>query len=133
MAVNWPYCRRFRVVRREILEHGGPHAHPVVDMAFGGLGSGELVILLFIFFMLFGAERLPKVARALGKSKAEFHQGLAEVTAEPDEGKTLTDLEAEGRTPEQALKEKAESEGIATVGRDTEDIKADIAAASEEE
>ena len=73
MVVNWPYCRRFRVVRREILEHGGPHAHLVVDMAFGGLGSGELVILLFIFFMLFGAERLPKVARALGKSKAELH------------------------------------------------------------
>ena len=99
-------------------------------MAFGGLGSGELIILLFIFFMLFGAERLPKVARALGKSKGEFHHGLAEVTAAPDEDKTLTDLEADGRTPEQALKEKAESEGIATVGRDTEDLKADIAAAT---
>jgi sec-independent protein translocase protein TatA len=98
-------------------------------MVFGGLGSGELIILLFIFFMLFGAERLPKVARALGKSKGEFHQGLAEVTTEPDEEKTLTDLEADGRTPEQALKEKAESKGIETVGRDTEDIKADIAAA----
>jgi len=99
-------------------------------MAFGGLGSGELIILLFIFFMLFGAERLPKVARALGKSKGEFHHGLAEVTAAPDEDKTLTDLEADGRTPEQALKEKAESEGIVTVGRDTEDIKSDIAAAT---
>jgi sec-independent protein translocase protein TatA len=98
-------------------------------MVLGGLGSGELIILLFIFFMLFGAERLPKVARALGKSKGEFHHGLAEVTAEPDEEKTLTDLEADGRTPEQALKEKAESKGIETVGRDTEDIKADIAAA----
>ena len=102
-------------------------------MAFGGLGSGELIILLFIFFMLFGAERLPKVARALGKSKGEFHHGLAEVTAAPDEDKTLTDLEADGRTPEQALKEKAESEGITTVGRDTEDIKADIAAATSDD
>ena len=102
-------------------------------MAFGGLGPGELVILLFIFFMLFGAERLPKVARALGQSKGEFHQGLSEVTSPPDDSKTLTDLEAGGRTPEQALKESAESKGIETEGRDTDEIKSDLEGADSEE
>ena len=102
-------------------------------MAFGGIGSGELIILLFTFFMLFGAERLPKVARALGQSKGEFHQGLSEVTAAPDEAKTVADLEAGGRTPEQALKEAAEAKGIETEGRDTEDIKADLEGQDSEE
>ncbi len=102
-------------------------------MAFGGLGPGELVILLFIFFMLFGAERLPKVARALGQSKGEFNQGLAEVTSTPDDSKTVADLEAGGRTPEQALKEAAESKGIETEGRDTDEIKSDLVGADSEE
>ena len=37
-------------------------------MAFSP-GPLEIVILLGIFFILFGAERLPKMANALGRSK----------------------------------------------------------------
>ena len=33
-----------------------------------GLGSFEIMILVAIFFLLFGAERLPKLARAAGQS-----------------------------------------------------------------
>ena len=36
---------------------------------FGGLGPLEIIVLLVIFFVLFGAERLPKMANALGRSK----------------------------------------------------------------
>ena len=118
-------------MRAKSLNVGSPHGQLVESMAFGGLGPGELMILLFIFFMLFGAERLPKVARSLGQSKGEFHQGLAEVTAAPEE-KTVADLEAEGRTPEQALKVAADAKGVDTGGRDTQAIKDDIAAAEEE-
>ena len=45
-------------------------------MAFG---TQELVIVLVAFFVLFGAERLPKLARSMGQAKGEFHQGLADV------------------------------------------------------
>ena len=41
---------------------------------FGGLGPLEIIVLLVIFFVLFGAERLPKMANALGRSKGEFHK-----------------------------------------------------------
>ena len=45
---------------------------------FGGLGPLEIIVLLVIFFVLFGAERLPKMANALGRSKGEFQKGLDE-------------------------------------------------------
>ena len=47
---------------------------------FGGLGPLEIIVLLVIFFVLFGAERLPKMANALGRSKGEFHKGLEQST-----------------------------------------------------
>ena len=53
------------------------------------------------------------------------------MTEAPEE-KTVADLEAEGRTPEQALKVAADAKGVDTVGRDTQAIKDDIAAAEEE-
>ena len=46
-------------------------------------GPFEIMILLAIFFLLFGAERLPKLARAAGQSKGEFQKGLNEVTGAP--------------------------------------------------
>ena len=46
-------------------------------------GPFEIMILLAIFFLLFGAERLPKLARAAGQSKGEFQKGLSEVTGAP--------------------------------------------------
>lgn len=98
----------------------------------GGLGSGELIIILFIFFLLFGAEKLPKVARALGQSKGEFTEGMKEVTSMPRSDNTITDLESGGRTAEAALFEKAKELGIDTEGKDTEEIKAEIDSKSDE-
>lgn len=43
------------------------------------LGPTELVIVLVIFMMLFGAARLPKLARSLGESAREFRKGVEEM------------------------------------------------------
>ena len=67
-------------------------------MAFSP-GPLEIIILLGIFFILFGAERLPKMANALGRSKGEFHKGLNEATTMA----TITELEAGGKTPDQVI------------------------------
>ena len=37
----------------------------------GGLGPLEVSILLLLFFVLFGAQRLPELANALGRVKGE--------------------------------------------------------------
>jgi sec-independent protein translocase protein TatA len=42
------------------------------------LGPTELLIILAIVMLLFGAARLPRLARSLGQSSKEFKKGLAE-------------------------------------------------------
>jgi sec-independent protein translocase protein TatA len=46
---------------------------------FGNLGLPELLIILFILVLLFGAKRLPELARSLGQSIRAFKEGTAEV------------------------------------------------------
>lgn len=41
-----------------------------------GLGTGELVILLVIVLLLFGAKRIPQLGESLGKSIKSFKKGL---------------------------------------------------------
>ena len=93
----------------------------------GSLGSTELIIILVFFFILFGAERLPKMARSIGQSKGEFHKGLKEITEEATNS-TIADLEAGGRTPEQALAERARAVGIDSAGMDTKSLRAKVEA-----
>ena len=46
------------------------------------VGFGELVVLLVIVLILFGAKRLPEVARGLGKSIKAFKDGMNESSDE---------------------------------------------------
>lgn len=41
-----------------------------------GLGTTELVIILVIVLLLFGAKRLPELGRGLGKGMRSFRDGL---------------------------------------------------------
>jgi sec-independent protein translocase protein TatA len=43
-----------------------------------GLGYQELLLILVIVLVLFGAQRLPDLARSLGSSVKEFKKGVAE-------------------------------------------------------
>ena len=94
----------------------------------GGLGPLELSILLLLFFVLFGAQRLPELANALGRSKGEFHKGLNEATALGDSARTIADLEAGGRTPDQVLIDRAKAVGIDSAGMPIEELEKKVAA-----
>jgi len=56
-------------------------------MAFG-IGPGEAAILIGAFALLFGAKRIPELARSLGLAKGEYQKAVNEVanpsTAEQD-------------------------------------------------
>ncbi|MBT5390775.1 MAG: twin-arginine translocase TatA/TatE family subunit [Euryarchaeota archaeon] len=88
----------------------------------GGLGPLELTVLIGLFFILFGAERLPKMANALGRSKGEFQKGLS------DTSRTLNDLEAGGRTPSQLLAERARTVGLDPAGMEVDELERKVAA-----
>jgi sec-independent protein translocase protein TatA len=45
---------------------------------FPNLGYGELLIILVIALLLFGAKQIPEVARSLGRSINAFKGGLKE-------------------------------------------------------
>jgi sec-independent protein translocase protein TatA len=42
------------------------------------VGATELIILLSIILLLFGAKRIPELARSLGRGKREFHMGTSD-------------------------------------------------------
>lgn len=48
-------------------------------------GMGELVVILLIVLLLFGASRLPEIARALGKSIKEFKKAGKEMKDDIEE------------------------------------------------
>jgi sec-independent protein translocase protein TatA len=41
-----------------------------------GIGTPELIIILLILLLLFGASKLPKLARSFGESAKELKKGL---------------------------------------------------------
>lgn len=49
-----------------------------------GLRGQELLIVLLIVLLVFGARKLPDLARSLGASAKEFRKGIEDGTNEPD-------------------------------------------------
>jgi len=47
-------------------------------VAVPSIGWPELLIVLFVLLLLFGAKKLPDMARSIGKSTNEFKRGLRE-------------------------------------------------------
>lgn len=63
-----------------------------------GFGTTELMIIFFIIVLLFGAKKLPELARGLGKGIKEFKNAAKEVEEasqieEPTRDKTETKTE----------------------------------------
>ena len=65
----------------------------------GGLGGQEMIIIFLIVLLLFGAKKLPELARGVGKSMGEFKK------AREDFEREITRSEEEVRVKEAAGKE----------------------------
>lgn len=48
-------------------------------------GMGELIVVFLIILLLFGASRLPEIARALGRSIKEFKKAGKEIKSDIEE------------------------------------------------
>jgi len=60
-----------------------------------GLGYQELLLILVIVLILFGAQRLPDLAKSLGSSVKEFKKGVSEITKDDNAAATTTPKEEE--------------------------------------
>jgi len=51
----------------------------------GGLGAPEVVLIFLVVVLLFGANKIPKIARSTGEAMGEFQKGREEVEQELEE------------------------------------------------
>ena len=71
----------------------------------GNLGFPEIMIILVIVLLLFGAKRIPEIAGSMGKGIKEFKKNINEATrdidgAPPRYDNRLNEPELEARRPE---------------------------------
>ena len=59
----------------------------------GTIGAPELIIALVVILLLFGAKRIPELARGLGSGVREFKAGTKEGQLEDKKGKEKADEE----------------------------------------
>jgi sec-independent protein translocase protein TatA len=45
-------------------------------------GTTEIILIVAVLFLLFGASRLPQLAKALGQSRRAFKEGMQEAENE---------------------------------------------------
>lgn len=48
-------------------------------LLIGNLGTGELIIILVIILLLFGAKKIPDLMKGLGRGVRSFKEGMNEV------------------------------------------------------
>lgn len=58
------------------------------------LGTTEIILIVAVLFLLFGASRLPQLAKSLGQSRKAFKEGMREAEEEEPTEKQLGKAEA---------------------------------------
>jgi len=51
----------------------------------GSLGAPEVGLILLVLLLLFGAKRLPELARSLGQGIKEFRKSVKEISEDSDD------------------------------------------------
>jgi sec-independent protein translocase protein TatA len=57
---------------------------------FGGLGGWEILLIMLVLLIFFGAKKIPELARGLGRGIREFKDATSEIKKEIEEGTTNT-------------------------------------------
>ena len=72
-------------------------------LAFSGIGIQELVVVFLVVLLLFGAKRIPEIARSLGRASREFKKAKDDIV---DSAKDLADAAEKKAAEEDEDKDK---------------------------
>lgn len=62
------------------------------------LGSWEIILIVFVVLLLFGAKRIPELMKSLGKGVRSFKEGMSNIEK---------DIKTEIKTPEKKEEDKS--------------------------
>ena len=62
-----------------------------------GLGTGEIILIVVVILLLFGAKRIPDLMKSMGKGVKSFKEGMNDL---------------EGKSDKQDAPEKQENDGV---------------------
>ena len=91
-----------------------------------GIGGGELFFIILVVLMLFGSDKIPDIARALGKGMAQLKNATNEIKSEIQKGTQDAGLDMNtltGGVSEEIAKAK---EGITKMVNPMENINLDV-------
>lgn len=54
------------------------------------IGTTEIILIVAVLFLLFGASRLPQLAKSLGATRKAFKDGMREAEAEEEAEKQIS-------------------------------------------
>jgi sec-independent protein translocase protein TatA len=59
-----------------------------------GIGGGELILILFVGLMLFGSDKIPDIARTMGKAMAQLKNATNDIKSEIQKGAESNGLDS---------------------------------------
>jgi len=83
-----------------------------------------IILILAVVVLLFGASRIPQLARSLGQARREFEKGSKGEPAAPTQAVSMT--AAPSPAPDDPLVVAAQREGIDTQGKTKEQIASEL-------
>ncbi len=79
----------------------------------GNIGFTEIMLIMVVVLLLFGAKRLPEVGASIGKGIREFKRSLTEtqdaVMGSDDTQRNLPPRQVDGATPQAQAQSQAQS------------------------
>ena len=95
-----------------------------------GIGGGELVFIMFIVLMLFGSDKVPEMARSMGKAMAQLKNATNDIKSEIQKGveangldtKSLSDMTGNINSQISKAKEDLLGDTVTQANKVKEDI-----------
>lgn len=90
------------------------------------VGQEWIVLIVLALVLIFGAKKIPELARSLGRAKMEFEKGKMEIEKELKELKETPKISAQKSGVDEKLVKVAKELGIETEGKTEKELKEEV-------